>query len=313
MSRLRIPLLLLPLFAVLALAGCADREPEGETAPSAQGQFPVELHSEGGKAVTIEQRPERIVSLSPSTTETLFAVGAGDQVVAVDSFSNYPEDAPTTSLSGINADPQAIASHNPDLVIVESDQDDKLGEALAKTGTQTLVLAAPATLEQAYEQFRLVGKATGHPEEGADLATRTKEEIGKLVADAPDTSGSLTYYHELDPTFYSVTSATFIGQVYDLFGLTNIADQDDPNALGGYPQLSAEHIVQSNPDLIFLADTQCCGQNAETVSARPGWDTITAVKEDRIHAMNDDIASRWSPRIVDLVRTVSDAVAEAGR
>ncbi|TKG69291.1 ABC transporter substrate-binding protein [Prauserella endophytica] len=295
--------------SALALAGCADRAPE-EPAPSpAAADFPVELRPEGAPAVTIEQRPERIVSLSPSTTETLFAVGAGDQVVAVDSASTYPAEAPKTSLSGINIDPVAIAGHNPDLVIVESDLDGKLAETLGKTGTETLVLPAPATLDAAYDQFELVGKATGHAAEGADLARRTKEEIDKLVADAPEPAEPLRYYHELDPTFYSVTSATFIRQVYGLFGLTNIADQGDPNALGGYPQLSAETILREDPDLIFLADTRCCGQNADTVAARPGWDTLSAVKQDRVFALDDDIASRWSPRLVELVRTVADAVA----
>ncbi|MFF5988607.1 ABC transporter substrate-binding protein [Prauserella flavalba] len=295
--------------SVLALAGCADRAPEEPAPSSAAGDFPVEVRPEGAPAVTIDQRPERIVSLSPSTTETLFAVGAGDQVVAVDSASTYPEEAPKTSLSGINADPVAIAGHNPDLVIVESDLDGKLAETLGKTGTKTLVLPAPATLDAAYEQFELVGKATGHAAEGADLARRTREDIGKLVADAPKPEEPLRYYHELDPTFYSVTSATFIGQVYGLFGLTNIADQGDPHALGGYPQLSAETILREDPDLIFLADTKCCGQNADTVAARPGWDTLSAVKRDRVVALNDDIASRWSPRLVELVRAVADAVS----
>ncbi|MEU6644182.1 ABC transporter substrate-binding protein [Saccharomonospora sp. NPDC046836] len=306
--RARLLALLPPLLA-LALTGCADREAAAPAAPSATAsEFPVELRPENAPAVTIGERPERIVSLSPSTTETLFAVGAGEQVVAVDSASTYPEQAPKTSLSGLNVDPEAIASHNPDLVIVESDLDGKLAGSLAKTGITTLVLPAPATLDAAYGQFELVGKATGHPEQGADLARRTKEEIGKLVADVPKPSEPLSYYHELDPTLYSATSATFIGQVYSQFGLTNIADQGDPNALGGYPQLSAERILQADPDLIFLADSQCCGQNAQTVAERPGWSTLSAVKQGRVVAIDDSIASRWSPRLVELASAVADAV-----
>jgi iron complex transport system substrate-binding protein len=272
----------------MALSGCATRD---ETAPPAQ-----------------EKRPARIVSLSPSATETLFAVGAGQQVVAVDSASTYPEQAPRTTLSGLTPDPEAIASHKPDLVIVSSDVTN-LTAALAKTGTKTLVMPDAKTLDAAYAQFAQLGEVTGHKAEGEDLARRTKADIDKLVADTPKPSAPLSYYHELDQTYYSVTSATFLGSLYQQFGLTNIADGSDPTASGGYPQLSAEKIIQADPALIFLADTKCCGQNAQTVAARPGWNTLTAVKTNRVFPLDDDIASRWSPRITDLARAVSTAVA----
>ncbi|EIF00047.1 ABC transporter substrate-binding protein [Saccharomonospora glauca] len=302
--------LLLPLLLVLSLTACAERQEDTPRDSADSSGFPVELKPEGAPAVTLEERPERIVSLSPSATEVLYAVGAGDQVVAVDEMSTIPEQAPRTEMSGLNPDPQRIAAHDPDLVVVESDTDGKLADALAKTGTPTLVLRAPETLDAMYAQFELVGKATGHASEGEDLARRTKEEIEKLVADAGNAGENLSYYHELDPSYYSVTSETFIGQIYGLFGLTNIADRDDPSAHGGYPQLSAETILSADPDLVFLADTQCCGQTAETVAKRPGWDTLTAVREHRVIELQEDSASRWTPRIVDFVRTVADGVAK---
>ena len=120
---------------------------------------------------------------------------------------------------------------------------------------------------------------------------------------------ALTYYHELDPTFFTVTSATFIGQVYTLLGLDNIADPADADGYG-YPQLSAEYIVEQDPDLIFLADTKCCGQTPETVAARPGWSELTAVTTGAIVPLDDDVASRWGPRVVDFLRTVATKVAE---
>lgn len=304
-------LLLLPLLLVLSLTACAERQEDTSRESTETGDFPVELQPEGAPPVTLEKRPERIVSLSPATTETLYAVGAGDQVVAVDEMSTVPEEAPRTALSGLNPDPEQIASHNPDLVIVDSDTDGKLAEALDKTGVPTLVLPAPETLESMYTQFELLGEATGHVQAGADLARQTREEIDKLVADVGEAGKGLDYYHELDPSFYTVTSATFIGQVYDLFGLTNIADQGDPSAHGGYPQLSAERILEADPDLIFLADTQCCGQNVDTVAERPGWDTLSAVRDGHVIELDDDIASRWVPRIVDFVRAVADAVSQA--
>ena len=118
-----------------------------------------------------------------------------------------------------------------------------------------------------------------------------------------------TYYYELDQTYYSVTSSTFIGKVLGLLGLRNIADQAPSAATsGGYPQLSAEFIVQSNPDWVFLADTICCGQSVHTVSARAGWSTVKAVQKGQVVALNDDIASRWGPRIVNLLQTVETAL-----
>ncbi|SFQ35234.1 iron complex transport system substrate-binding protein [Amycolatopsis arida] len=314
MSRpapLRALLPVLALLGVAVLAGCANREEPAEPAPG-DAAFPVTVRAEGAPAVTLEKRPERIVSLSPSATETLFAVGAGQQVVAVDNQSTHPPQAPRTDLSGLNLDPEAILAHSPDLVVVSADRENQLTGALGKAGVRTLVLPDARTLQAAYDQFALVGTATGHADEGADLARRTREDIEKIVADTPKPNPPLTYYHELDPTYYTTTSATFIGQVYGLFGLVNIADGDDPNASGGYPQLSAERILRANPDLIFLADTNCCGQNAETVAARPGWDTLDAVKEGRVYPLNDDVASRWSPRVVDLVHAVADAVRGAG-
>ncbi|WP_211323122.1 ABC transporter substrate-binding protein [Amycolatopsis palatopharyngis] len=298
------------LLGVTGLAGCADRE---DSAPqeAADSSFPVTVQAEGAPAVTIEQRPERIVSLSPSATETLYAVGAGEQVVAVDDQSTHPEEAPRTDLSGLNVDPEAILTHNPDLVVVYADADNKLTETLGKAGTRTLVLPDATSLDDAYAQFELVGKATGHAAEGTELAARTKEDLEKIVADTPKPEQPLTYFHELDPTYYTVTSATFIGGVYEKFGLVNIADGDDPTASSGYPQLSAETIVEANPDLVFLADAQCCGQTPETVAERPGWDTLSAVRKDRVIVLDADVASRWSPRVVDFARTVSAAIAPA--
>lgn len=308
-SRVSRLVLVLPLLAVLALAGCAQREDTSEAGAGGQAGFPVELRPEGAPEVTLEDKPERIVSLVPSVTETLYEVGAGDQVVAVDEMSTHPRQAPRTELSGLDPDPQAIAGHNPDLVIVNADAEGTLADALDKTGVPTLVLPAPTTLEAAYDQFALVGKATGHADEGERLADRVESEITELAENTPDRK--LSYYHEVDPSYYTVTSATFLGEIYQLFGLRNIADQGDPNAMGGYPQLTAEKIVEADPDLVFLADTKCCGQNAKTVAERPGWDTMTAVKQDRVFALDDDLASRWSPRLVEFVRSISNAVAKA--
>jgi len=310
--RSPVRLTLAALASVLVLGGCAERAPEPpkDSAGSADA-FPVTVTPPGGKPLTLERKPARIVSLSPSATEALYAVGAGEQVVAVDDQSTYPPEAPQTKLSGLTPSPEKIADHEPDLVVVNADVDN-LTAALAKVDIATLVLPDARTLADAYAQFELLGEVTGHPDGGKDVAARVKRDIAKIVRDTDQPAGELSYYHEVDQTYYTATSATFIGEVYGLFGLRNIADGDDPNTNGGYPQLSAEKIIQADPDLIFLADVKCCGQNLQTVAKRPGWDTLTAVKQRRVIALDDDVASRWSPRIVDLVRDVADAVEDVG-
>ncbi len=304
--RLAVPL----LAGALVVTGCANREepaapPETETAQA----FPVTLAPAEGDPVTLERRPERIVSLSASNTETLFAMGAGDQVIAVDTLSNYPADAPVTDLSGFQPNVEAIAEYDPDLVIVSDDLNDVVS-SLTALGHPVLTVPAAATLDDLYTGVELLGKATGHAEEAADVAERIRDGLDKIVADTPKPDKALSYYHELDPTLYSATSKTFMGQIYDLFGLTNIADPADQDT-GGYPQLSNEHILQANPDLIFLADVKCCAQNAETVAARPGWDTLNAVKNGNVVALDDDLASRWGPRVVDLADSIADGVTKA--
>ncbi|MQA07003.1 MAG: ABC transporter substrate-binding protein [Pseudonocardiaceae bacterium] len=313
--RLAVLLSLLSVFGAVALAGCADRAPGGESTPdgSRDAGFPVTINSPGsGESFTLRSKPTRIVSLSPPATETLYAIGAGTQVVAVDAESNYPKEAPTTELSGLSPNPEAIAEYNPQLVVAHADADG-LVAALDKLDIPTLILPAAQTLEAAYRQYTVLGKATGHRAAAEDLASRTRDEIDKIIADTPKPDTPLSYYHELGPDYYTATSDTFIGGVYRRFGLRNIADGSDDPAAGGYPQLSAQRVLRADPDLIFLADTKCCAMTPDKAGARPGWDELTAVRSGLVVPLNDDTASRWSPRVVEFVRTVADAVTSASK
>ncbi|SCE89580.1 iron complex transport system substrate-binding protein [Micromonospora haikouensis] len=294
--------------AALALGACAEKSPDEAPAPggtSAAAAFPVTV----GK-LTLDKRPEKIVSLSPTATEMLFAIGAGKQVAAVDDQSNYPPDAPKSELSGFQPNAEAIAGKSPDLVVLSNDTN-KIVDQLTTLKIPVLLTPAAATLEDSYRQLADLGTLTGHPDEAADVVTRMKDDIAKLTKDLPQRSAKLTYYHELGPELYSATSKTFIGSIYALAGLENIADASDADGKnGGYPQLSQEIIVKANPDFVFLADTKCCKQSPETVKARSGWAGVTAVKNNQVVALDDDIASRWGPRVVDLLRAVVDAVAK---
>ena len=303
LSSLAALLLAAMAFAVAACGG--DDEQPRASAPAAPKAFPVTIAAANG-TVTVPERPERIVSLSPTSTESLFAIGAGRQVVAVDDQSDYPVSAPKTKLSGYTPNAEAIAGYRPDLVVLSGNENDIVG-ALGKLGVPVLLQPAAADFEDAYEQIEELGQATGHRDEAKRLVVGMKRQIVELVRSAPVTSRRLTVYHELDPDGYSATSKTFIGRVYRLFHLRNIADKADSTG-SGYPQLSAEYIVDADPDLIVLADTRCCGQSADTLAARPGWDHIAAVERGAVVEVDDSVASRWGPRIVAFVRAVSEAL-----
>ena len=252
--------------------------------------------------------PMRIVSLSPSATEMLFAIGAGDQVVAVDDQSNYPADAPRTKLSGYQPNVEAIAGYDPDLVVASGDPGG-LVDGLKRLHIDLLIQKAPKNLDGAYAEIEELGRKTGHYKEAVAVTGRMYEQISQLVSQASATPG-LEIYHELSPDYYSAKSSTFIGSIYEELGAENIADGAGKKA-PDYPQLSAEYIVKADPDLIVLSDTKCCGQTLETVARRPGWKRIDAVEDADVVEVTDDIASRWGPRIVDFARIVSEAMAAA--
>jgi iron complex transport system substrate-binding protein len=252
--------------------------------------------------------PHRIVSLSPTATESLFAIGAGKQVIAVDDQSDYPANAPKTKLSGFTPNVEAIASYKPDLVVVAFDPGG-LAASLRKLNIRVLSQPAVSNLQQAYAQILELGGVTGHAAKAKAVVAGMKQQIAKILARAPH-DASLSVYHELEPDLYSATSKTFIGRIYALFGLKNVADAADSTG-SGYPQLSAEYIIGANPSLIVLADVRCCGQTAKTVAARPGWSTIAAVRHHAIVRIDDSIASRWGPRIVNFVRAIASALRVA--
>ncbi|HEU5264430.1 MAG TPA: ABC transporter substrate-binding protein [Gaiellaceae bacterium] len=274
--------------------------------PRLQAEFPVTIVASNGK-VTVARKPRRVVSLSPTATESLFAIGAGPQVVAVDDQSDFPRSAPKTSLSGFTPNVEAIASYRPDLVVIAYDPKG-LSDALERLGITVIHQDGAKSFKGAYQQIRQLGLVTGHASEATRLVGRMKSKIAAIVAAARGIRTGLSVYHELTPDLYSATSKTFVGKVYEALRLRNIADAADSVGFG-YPQLSAEYVVSASPDVIVLADTVCCGQKPSTVAARPGWDRISAVRTGSIVRIDDSIASRWGPRLVNFFRAMSSALA----
>jgi iron complex transport system substrate-binding protein len=259
--------------------------------------------------------PARIVSLSPTATEDLYAVGAGQQVVAVDETSDYPSGVPKTSLSGTDPNIEAIADYDPSLVIT-AENADGLVAGLKKLGVPVLVEPPATTLAQAYAQIEQIGEATGHPAQGQAVVQGMRTQIAADLKKAGTTHSDLSYFWEVSASpYYSATSQTIFGQIAGLFGLKNIADKVATATSAGYPQLSEEYIVASKPQIVFLTDNDPSdgGQTPAIVAARPGWAGIPAVKNHEIVALNDDVAARWSWRLPQLVAAIAAAVESASR
>lgn len=300
--------------SALALTGCASdgEEARGGADSGGEGNFPVSVATGpagSGQELTLDERPERIVSLSPTATESLFAIDADDQVVAVDEYSYYPAEAPVDEgLSGYRTSVEAVLAHDPDLVVIAMEEDSLL-QGMAAVDVPVLFMPPAANLDDAYAQIETLGAATGNVGGAAEVVRDMSREIGEAVQSVPAEirDAGLSYYHEVSSDHYSITDETFLGTVYGQFGLESIATGD-----AEYPQLNAEAIVGANPDLIFLANSTSESMTAEDVAARPGWSEITAVKEGRIEALDEDLASRWGPRLPEFFRSIAAVLSDAG-
>lgn len=280
-----------------------------QTATTTTAAFPVTLGS-GPDAVTLTRAPQRIAALSASHVEMLFAIGAGDRVIAGDLFSDHPPEASgLTRIDSFNLSVESVIDLDPDLVVLSFDPGGVV-DGLTAVGIPVLVFPTPASLEDALGQMLDLGSATGHATGASEAAAAVTQRVEEAVASVGGRGAGVSFYHETDPfTFYTPDSDSFLGSLYDRFGMVNIADAASGDVAGGFPQLSAEYIIASDPDIVFLGSSGY-GETPETVAARPGWETMTAVREGRIVPLDPDVASRWGPRVADLVEAIAAAVVE---
>ena len=278
-------------------------------AQAAGTKYPITVKF-GGYTTTIAKKPTKIISLSPSATEIFYAVGAGSQILAVDNLSNYPANAPVSEISAFEPSVEAILAKKPDLVLlsIDSTKAPQIRNALVKLGIPVLMEKAPATLKDVYAENTLLARVTDRQAGAVKLHASMAKSIKEILAKAKKSS-KIRIFHELDDTYYSVTSNTFIGKVYKDFGAVNIADAAAGADNSGYPQLSAEYLLKSDPQVIFLADAQY-GVTAESVSKRAGWSQISAVKNKKIVELPADISSRWGPRLVDFYKLIGASLAK---
>ena len=274
---------------------------------SSASKYPLKAKS-GGYITKLSAKPVRIISLSPSATEILFALNADDQVLAVDDNSNFLARVPKSDLSSFTPNVEAIAALDPDLVVLQINATNAktVRDALTKIEIPVFVEPAAKNVNDTYKEIRLIGKVIDKEKAAKKLIAEMKSRIKKALVTNKSKS-KLKFFHELDNTLYTATSKTFIGSVYKDFGLINVADAASGADSSGYPQLSAEYLIKSNPDLIFLADAQY-GESIDSLKARPGWSAISAVKNNRVIALPADIPSRWGPRIVDFYELVGKSI-----
>ena len=278
-------------------------------AHAAATKYPITVKF-GGYTTTIAKKPTKIISLSPSATEIFYAVGAGSQILAVDNLSNFPAGTPVSEISAFEPNVEAILAKKPDLVLlsIDSTKAPQIRNALVKLGIPVLMEKAPATLKDVYAENTLLARVTDRQAGAVKLNASMAKSIKEILAKAKKSS-KIRIFHELDDTYYSVTSNTFIGKVYKDFGAVNIADAAAGADNSGYPQLSAEYLLKSDPQVIFLADAQY-GVIADSVSKRAGWSQISAVKNKKIVELPADIPSRWGPRLVDFYKLIGASLAK---
>lgn len=299
--------ILVIVLLITLLAACA---PQATPATVAPGDLtaPSQTFTDGlGRQVTLEGGvASRIVSLAPSNTEILFAIGAGDQVVGRDTLSDFPEEASKVTDIGSTFEAlntELIVSLKPDLVLAAEINTPEQVKQLEDLGLTVYYLNNPKTLEGMYENLELVAQMTGHQQEVPTLIKSLKERVAAVDEKIAPISSRPGVFYELDGTDpakpYTAGKGTFITQLIERAGGHNIAAD-----LEGYPQLSLEQVVAADPAFIILGDARY-GVSPESIAERPGWENLSAVKNGKVFPFNDDLVSRPGPRLVDALEELA--------
>ncbi len=307
---MRLRYLVLALAAMFAVAAVACNGGGGGSTPTpsavqeasptpSPSAFPVTVTDSNGKEVTFQSPPEGIVALAPSFVEVLFAIDAGDAVVAVDQNTDFPPEAASlTKVSGFDPSVEGIAALEPDLVIIFFDPGG-LEQALERLGIPVLFLANPASIEGVFDQIELLGRATGHPDEAAGLIAGMRDGIDDLTEKLADVQEGPSFFHELDPALFTTCPGEFTHDMYETLKARNIATE------AGVPcQLSQEFVIDADPEVVILAD-EFAGESPDTVKARPGWGSVSAVQNGRIHIVDPNLVSRPGPRLVEALEILA--------
>lgn len=295
----------LVLLMLVSLSACAApaQAPAVTPAPAASPTpAPVALTDGLGKSFTFDKPYQKIVSLAPSNTEILFAIGAGSQVVARDTFSDYPEAAKQLKDIGGGwgeVDTESIVALAPDLVLAAEINATEQVKSLEDLGLNVYYLSNPRTLDGMYDNLRTVARLTGHEAEAETLIESLKSRVSAVDAKIAGMTDKPLVFYELDGTDPNAPWTSGPGTFVDLL-LTQAGGANLGNLLDSpWAQISLEKLVTENPDLILLGDAVWGGVTPEAVAARAGWDSLDAVKNGKVFPFDDNLISRPGPRMVD--------------
>lgn len=300
--------LILGILIVLTFASCTTSTPtlaplqETDTPPPAPTEAPIEMTDGLGRVIVLEETAQRVISMAPSNTEILFAIGAGPQVVGHDSFSDYPAEAQSiTDIGGgfgeLNS--EVIVSLEPDLILVANITPPEQIQTLEDLGLTVFAVPNPSDFEGLYSNLETIAVLTGHEEETETLISHLRSRVSAVQEKIAVLSDHPLVFYELDVTDpnapYTSGPGTFIDMLITRAGGENLGS----TLKGSWVQISIEELISRDPDIIILGDYTWGGVTPDDVLVRAGWNTLTAVKEGKVFIFDDNLVSRPGPRLVD--------------
>lgn len=315
MKKLNVLLLSIFMFFGI-LAGCnqaaengkTDQPAEQQTEQSEEQGFPVTLTDGNGEEITIEEEPERIVSVLPSNTETAFALGLGDKIVGVSDHDNYPDEAAKKEkVGGLELNIEKILSLEPELVLADPSNDQKALQQLKEADIPVLVVNSAENLDDVYKSIELIGQATGTANEAEKVIEDMKKKIADVEAKVKgiQDEDKKNVFIEVspEPEIYTAGNNTFMDALLSVIHAENASKEID-----GWQQVNDEAVIKMNPDVIITTYGYYVDNPVDQVLKREGWGDITAIKEKQIVDIHSDLINRPGPRLSDGVEELAKAV-----
>jgi len=305
-------LVLVLMLAILAGCGSTEESNEGNNNEQTEEQtaaFPVTITDDAGNEVTIEEQPDSIVSLLPSVTETLFALGLDEEIVGVSDYDNYPaETADIQKVGSMDLNLEAILALQPDVAFLQdyhvANASDGIKQ-LQEAGTEVVIVEIGSTFDSVYKSIEMIGQATGKLTEAEQIVTNMKDKVNELQEEAEGITETKSVWVEISPqpNIFTAGNGTYINEMLEMIGAVNVAGD-----LEGWPKVSEEEAVNMNPDVILTTYGYYVEDASEQILARDGWQEVTAVKNGNVYDVDSDMVTRAGPRLVEGMEEIAKAV-----